>query len=216
MRVVVWGQLARRCPPSSIAGNIVESLRLAVPDIKPMPSMPMIRRMRGELTIAGETIAAIRLAKCRRVLSFGFDESTKKQVSLLSTNVQSEDEHGNKVNVVPRGSSVLCGGTGEKVAEGVRRLFPHLQRLLEELRDGYEKRFGKGSYTGPDPLNIGMHLLAENCILMTDTCTTVRKTSRLVKDMITEAIKGALGNEAWEALTDEQKELKNGALSGHC
>jgi hypothetical protein len=47
--------------------------------------------------------------------------------------VQIEDEHGKKVNVVPRGSSVLC--TGEKVAEGVRRLFAHLQRLLEELRD---------------------------------------------------------------------------------
>jgi hypothetical protein len=103
------------------------------------------------------------------------------------------------------------------VAEGVRRLFAHLQRLLEELCDGYEKRFGKGSYTGPDPLNIGMRLLAENCILMTDTCTTARKTFRLVKDMITEAVKGALGDEAWETLTtDEQKKLKNGALSGHC
>jgi hypothetical protein len=217
LRVVIWGMLARRCPPSSIADNIVETLRLIVPVIEPaMPSKEMIRRMRGELTIAGETMTALRIASCKRVLSFGFDESTKKQVSLLSTNVQIDNEDGDLANVVPRGASVLCGGTGEKVAEGIERLFTHLRRLVDELRAAYDKRWGSGSWRGPDSTRIGMNLLGDRCIIMSDTCTMARKTCRLVQDMVRVSVEAKMGAEAYAALSVQEKSEKAGALAGHC
>ena len=46
--------------------------------------------MRGELAIAGEAIASFRIALSRRIISFGFDESTKYGLSILSTNMQLE------------------------------------------------------------------------------------------------------------------------------
>eukprot|EP00962_Isochrysis_galbana_P027724 scaffold8732_cov133-Isochrysis_galbana.AAC.8 len=57
------------------------------------------------------------------------------QVSLLSTNAQLEQADGSIVNVVPRGVAVLCGGTAEKAKESIERLFEHMRRLLELLRE---------------------------------------------------------------------------------
>ena len=49
--------------------------------------------------------AALRVALCTRIISFGFDESTKFGLSLLSTNTQIEphDAPGTSVDVLMRG-----------------------------------------------------------------------------------------------------------------
>jgi hypothetical protein len=47
-----------------------------------MPSLDLLRKMRGEMTIVGETMAAMRIANCDHVMSFGFHESSKKQARL--------------------------------------------------------------------------------------------------------------------------------------
>jgi hypothetical protein len=80
-RALCWAQLARRTPPSAIAGNIVDTVKMLMPlgtKIK-LPSLDLLRKMRGEMTIAGETMAEMRIADCHHVMSFGFDESSKKQ-----------------------------------------------------------------------------------------------------------------------------------------
>ena len=48
----------------------------------PEMSSDLMHRMRQELTILGETLSAYLLAGCKRVLSFGFDESTKLQARI--------------------------------------------------------------------------------------------------------------------------------------
>lgn len=83
IRIIAYGQLARRVAPAVIAENIADALQVLLPPGPKwaLPSVDLLRKMRTELTIAGETIAALRIAQCKRVLSFGFDESSKKQVS---------------------------------------------------------------------------------------------------------------------------------------
>jgi hypothetical protein len=85
VRVLAWGQLSRRAPPSAVASNISDTVSMLLPHVKmAMPSKDLLRKFRGELVIAGEIMAAMRFAECRRILSFGFDESSKKQVRLPS------------------------------------------------------------------------------------------------------------------------------------
>jgi hypothetical protein len=91
MRELIYGQEARRTPPTAIAANITDVLQLfASEEVVPLPCVREMRRMRGELTVAGECLAAFRVALAKRIISFGFDESTKFGLGLLSSNTQIE------------------------------------------------------------------------------------------------------------------------------
>eukprot|EP00965_Chrysotila_dentata_P020783 688096-Pleurochrysis_carterae.AAC.1 len=70
--------------------------------------------MRSETAIAGEMLAARRVVELRRVISFGFDETTKVRVGTLSTNVQGETPDDRVVDIVLRGAFVIAGGTAEQ------------------------------------------------------------------------------------------------------
>ena len=79
--------------------------------ISTLPAERTINAMRGELTIASEAIAAFRVALCKRIISFGWDESTKFGLGLLSSNTQIEphDAPGTMVDVVMRGATLTAG-----------------------------------------------------------------------------------------------------------
>eukprot|EP00965_Chrysotila_dentata_P100968 3335424-Pleurochrysis_carterae.AAC.1 len=104
VRVLAFGQLARLTPPRAISPNIVECSEA---------TYDAVLKMRSEMAIAGEELAACRAAELRRVIAFGFDETTKFQVGTLSTKVQGETTDGRVVNIVLRGAFVIAGGTAE-------------------------------------------------------------------------------------------------------
>ena len=113
LRVLKWAQLARRTPPSAVARNISDVLAAVGAPQSYDPTDRQLQLMRGELTIAGEAMAAFRFGKARRIISFGFDESTKFGKGILSTNTQLELVDGTRVDVVLRGASLTSGGTSE-------------------------------------------------------------------------------------------------------
>jgi hypothetical protein len=66
MRVLKWAQLGRRTPPSAVNSNITEVLMVYAKEAAvPQPCEKQLRRMRGECTIAGEMIAALRVDQAR-------------------------------------------------------------------------------------------------------------------------------------------------------
>ena len=114
LRVLVWAQLGRRVAPSAVAANIADVIKAYAPKADvPMPCQRRVQIMRGELSIASEAIAAFRVALCKRIVSFGWDESTKFGLGLLSSNTQIETADGNVVDVVMRGATLTAGGTAE-------------------------------------------------------------------------------------------------------
>ena len=113
LRVLKWAQLARRTPPSAVARNISDVLAAVGAPQSYEPTERQLKLMRTELTIAGEAMAAFRFGKARRIVSFGFDESTKFGKGILSTNTQLELDDGKRVDVVLRGASLVAGGKSE-------------------------------------------------------------------------------------------------------
>ena len=108
----------------TINRNITEVLTLyAKEKVVPMACERQMRKLRTEVTIAGEMIAALRVALCVRIISFGFDESTKFGLGLLSTNTQIEphDALGTSVDVVMRGVTLTAGGTAEAISKWTSR-----------------------------------------------------------------------------------------------
>ena len=165
-RPLIYGQLGRRVPPTAIAANIVDVLMVyAREKVVPMPCLQVIRRMRGELTVAGEALAAFRVALAHRVVSFGFDESTKFGMGLLSTNTQIEprDAPGTTIDVVQRGACLTAGGTAEEIVKSIdEKIFAHSRRLLSGWWAEHIALYGQGSWEadgGPSPDSIGLHRL---------------------------------------------------------
>ena len=115
------------------------------------------------MTVAGECLAAFRVALAKRIYTFGFDESTKFGLGLLSSNIQIEphDKPGTSVDVVMRGATLTAGGKSEELAKSIDvKIFSHGRRLLHGWRADHEKSFGPGSWAadgGPDPESVGLH-----------------------------------------------------------
>jgi hypothetical protein len=219
LRPLQWAQLARRTPPTAINANISEVLRVYAPNaVAPQPCERQLQKMRGEVTIAGECIAAFRVAACVRILSFGWDESTKWGLGLLSSNMQIV-EHGapTAVNLVPRGATLTAGGTAKQIAKEIdEKIFLHLRKLLVGWKRCHEAKFGEGSWAaagGPDPECIGMHRLSERTLLQSDTCNAARATKTLVAEMAEAAAreKHGISDAEWGALDSTARAAKSQA-----
>ena len=121
-RRLVWAQLSRGVAPSVIADNIVQVIKATAPWANVQaPTTDFMRKARTEATILGELCEAWRLADLVAVLSFGWDESTKYQTGMMSTNFQvkagekSGVAAGSVIDVLGRGCFVIEGGTAEQV-----------------------------------------------------------------------------------------------------
>ena len=220
IRVLVWSQLARRVPPSAINADITDVLRAMGEDVPPLPSERELKRMRNEVTVAGECLAAFQVALAQRIVSFGFDESTKFGLGLLASNTQIETQEGEIVDVVLRGATLTAGGTSERVAKSVdAKIFSHSRRLLAGWKAEHEKLFKPGSWAadgGPDPTQIGIHRLAEETVIMGDNCNGERKSKRLVATAAMAAKRLEIGNDAWEAMSEEEREAACMSFIGDC
>ena len=215
---IIWAQLERRTAPSAINANITDVLAAFAPDkLVALPCEREIKKKRTELTVAGEAMAAFRVAKCRRVISFGFDESTKFGLGCLSTNMQIVLMDGSLVDVVLRGATLTAGGTAVKIAASIEtKLFVHGRALLTGWRAVHEELHGQGSWAsadGADPQSIGLHRLSENTLLMSDTCNGARATKRLLAAMAELAGQKKIGAEAWTALSEVRRSPPRDALA---
>ena len=223
-RWVIWSQLGAGVSPQRINQNITETLFAYAPEAsRPINVEATIRRMRGEVTIAGEMMAALQLAQCRRIISFGFDESTKWGLGIFSTNLQIEPRSapGTSIDIIPRGATLTAGGTAEAIASDIDvKIFSHCRRMINLFKQAYEKRQGIGSWKRdglPDPDCVGIHMLASSgALVMSDTCNAARACKRLVATAAETAARERIGEAAWTAMTEPQRALSCKCFLGDC
>ena len=217
LRALIWGQLARRTPPSAVGPNVADAARLLAPGApvrEPHPAQ--IRAMRVEMGLAGQAMAASQFASSKRVLCAGFDETTKLQTGLLSTNFQCEMEDGAVRNIVLQGVVIIPGGTAVQVADAMAaRVLGRARGALQGWKDMHEKLNGAGSWTGPNPEDIGLHRLG-GALVMSDTCNGARAAKRLMLQRIAAAVAADIGPAEWEKLSEEQQHKVARAYSGDC
>lgn len=221
LRWLKWAQLARRTPPSAIGRNIADVASVFAPhESYAEPCEAEARALRAEMTIAGEVMAAFQVAQAIRILSFGFDETTKFGNSVLSTNIQVVRPDGTTIDIVLRGAFLIPGGTAVQVAASIEKdLFAHCRRLLCQWRSKHEELHGVGSWErdgGACPDNIGLHRLSEHTLLISDTCNAARCARRLLGTMAVDAAVERIGTADWEALSEQERGEKVANYQGDC
>ena len=222
IHAVRLAQLARGVSPSTTAMNITDVLKLVAPDVEvPGTCTAQAQLLRTEVTVSSQAMAAFKFAMSIRVLSFGWDESTKFGDGVLSCNAQVKYADGTIENICLRGLSILPeGGTSAAVLAHIEtRIFAHSRRLLTEWKVEYEKVNGAGSWAAagyPSSDSIGLHRLAEDTMLSTDKCNGACCTRRMLAEAIMQCIKDKVGIEAWEAMSDEERDRKYKTYRGDC
>ena len=222
LRALRWAQTARGVSPSTVSHNIQDVLNLIAPGLDiPATSTTTNTIVRSEVTLAGEVMAAWKFADCKRIMTAGWDESTKFGNAVFSCNFQVEHKDGRTEDICLRGLSIMpAGGTSRAVLEHIeRRILGYSRNLLSSFMQHFEKKHGAGSWArvgGPSPENIGLHRLCEDTVLMTDTCNGARCTKRMLAEAIIETIKEKVGAEAWEAMSIEERNRKYKLYRGDC
>ena len=171
IRSLRWAQLGRGVAPTTVEANLQDVFALLAPEVQiPAASDSHIHKMRGEVTLAGEAMAAWKFAKAKRIMCFGWDESTKFGNAVFSCNFQVQHEDGSIEDLCLRGLSIMPeGGTSRAVLEHIeKRILSHSRRLLTLWMQTFEKaNGGAGSWAaagGPSPENIGVHRLCEDTV----------------------------------------------------
>ena len=178
-------QLARGVAASTVPANVQDVLQLIAPEL--VIATPCVRSsqlQRGEVTLSGEAMAAWKFAACKRVMTFGWDESTKFGKAVFAVNFQLQSYDGTIEDVCLRGLTILPeGGTSKALLEHIeKRYFVYSRRMLTLWQEAHEKEHGAGSWAaagGPSPENIGLHRLCDDTVLMSDTCNGARCTKRM-------------------------------------
>ena len=99
------------------------------------------------------------------------------------------------------------------------KIFSHARRLLTGWKAKHEQMFGAGSWRadgGPDPSQIGLHRLAESTVIMGDTCNGERKAKRLVASAAEAAKRLEIGDDAWDAMSEDERASKCKSYIGDC
>ena len=215
-------QCARGVAPSTIAANIQDVLAMIAPELEIAATCERQSRMlRGETTLAGEGMAAWKFATSKRIVWFGWDESTKFGDAVFSCHFVIEHYDGTREDICLRGLTILPdGGTSAAVLEHIeKRILSYSRRILTLWMEAHEKLHGAGSWAaagGPSPDNIGLHRLCEDTVLMTDTCNGARCTKRMLAAAIMATIEEKIGKEAWEAMSTEERNEKYMVYRGDC
>eukprot|EP00966_Prymnesium_polylepis_P184914 4285642-Prymnesium_polylepis.1 len=209
--------LARATPPVTAIANYVDAAKHFAPHEKVrQPSLAWARGLRAETTILGEGCAALQVLCAKRIISFGFDETTKRGDGLASTNIQIETQEGEILDVVLRGAFVIPGGTAEQVSAAMEtKLFARCRKILRKWKQVHEDMWGAGTWPFPDPSRLGFHQLG-GALIMSDTCNAARAATRLIMENAARAIEQDIGSEAWALLSDAEKAEKTRTYVGHC
>jgi hypothetical protein len=106
---------------------------------------------RGEVTLTGEAMAALQFAACKRVMTVGWDESTKFTDSVFAIYCQLEMYDGSIIEVFLCGLTILPdGGTSAAILAHIEVRAAHLRLLAchPRLLEGGARARERGGQLG--------------------------------------------------------------------
>ena len=213
-RVIIYSLLAMMCPASAVGAVIVAVVERTAPWLNPVaPTVAAVRKMRFELRLVEEVMAARRVASAHRVRQLGFDETTKFQDPSMVTSVLIEPKPGAKAEVViMRAAYATGGGTSAHLVDAIEdKCFARLRDFLAGWEATCKEMHPDHKWTGPDPVRCGLQALGHGGAIQSDTCTPARCTKRLLAAEVARQVKEK--HPDWGSLSDADQDA---AVRVHC
>ena len=218
VRAMIMEQLVNGTPPTAIPRNIACDAAYLVPFLEvKVPNVQLCRRMRGELRIVTETLAAFRIGKAVNWRQLFTDGTSRRQTALLTAIIAIDGPDGELVPIVVRGAFVATGETSEQQVDDIlERALARGAAKLTRLREVFEELFPGVPHDIPAANEIDISKLGNGGAVCSDNCNPAMKVKRLLKAEIQAAVEAKYDAAAWAALSEEEKAAKRLVLEIDC
>ena len=154
-----------------------------------VPSLRWFQYHREGLGLESYLYTLMRIAKCERILQWGFDETSLDGIGTLNQWVRIE-EAGDVHVLTLECAGLLSGGTASKVGEHVKVFWERGRVAMSMLRE----LLGDAADTYVPLVNGGI-TLSKLCGVMHDTCNSANKIARTVRVLRDESGTALYGEE---------------------
>ncbi len=164
--------------------------------MKDVPSLRWFQFHREGLGLESYLYTLIRIAKCERILQWGFDETSLDGVSTMNQWVRIEE--GGDLHVLTlECAGLLTAGTARKVGEHVRVFWERGKQAITMLRE----QLGAEADTYAPLVNGGVNL-SKLCGVMHDTCHAANAIARTVRVLRDNSGRALYGAEEWGRMAE--------------
>jgi hypothetical protein len=178
--------------------------------MKDVPSLRWFQYHREGLGLESYLYTLMRIAKCERILQWGFDETSLDGVSTMNQWVRIE-EAGELHVVTLECAGLLTGGTARKVGEHVRVFWQRGQQAITMLRE----QLGAEADIFVPVVNGGIDL-SKLCGVMHDTCHAANAIARTVRVLRDDSGRALYGAEEWgRMIGDHEREWLDFLCGNH-
>jgi hypothetical protein len=167
--------------------------------ITEVPTLRWFQYHREGLGLESYLYTLMRIAKCERVLQWGFDETSLDGIGTLNQWVRIE-EAGDVHVLTLECAGLLQGGTACKVGEHVKVFWQRGQVAMTMLRE----LLGAEADTYVPLVNGGI-TLSKLCGVMHDTCNSANKIARTIRVLRDESGSELYGEDEWRRMLGEHE-----------
>ena len=164
-----------------------------------VPSIRWFQYHREGLGLESYLYTLMRIAKCERVLQWGFDETSLDGIATLNQWVRIEEQGAVHVLTLEC-AGLLTGGTALKVGEHVKVFWQRGQQAMTMLREV----MGEEADTYVPLVNGGINL-SKLCGVMHDTCNSANAIARRVRVLRDQSGSELYGEEEWRRMLGEHE-----------
>jgi hypothetical protein len=164
-----------------------------------VPSLRWFQYHREGLGLESYLYTLMRIAKCERVLQWGFDETSLDGVATLNQWVRIE-EAGDVHVLTLECAGLLTGGTALKVGEHVKVFWQRGQEAINMLRE----LLGEEADMYIPVVNGGINL-SKLCGVMHDTCHSANAIARTVRVLRDDSGSELYGEDEWRRMLGEHE-----------
>ena len=165
-----------------------------------VPDMDWFDRLLERIGNESLLCAFVKVARARKVLQFGSDETAIHRQGTYNQWVRIEDDEGQIEVVYIETGGYLVGATAAEVSAHIEKTLERGQSYIDALRE----ELGEDAEEHV-PLEKGGVNLSKLRSLMHDTCNTANATAREIALLVEKEGRELYGDKAWESMPEEER-----------
>ena len=234
--------LVHGSPPTAIPAIITSVAAYLIPFREAhVPGVNFCRRMRSELRVVTETLAALRVSQSGQWRQLFTDGTSRRQTALLTVIIAIDGEDGVLLPIIMRAAFIASGETSVETVKVPACVTPAcvspplslpsmshpqvddiLERVIKRgaaklslLRVIFEELYPGVSHSIPAASELSIAKLSRGAIT-SDNCNGALKVKRLMVEQVQTAVKAEFTDAEWSALSSEQQTSRLLVLEVDC
>jgi hypothetical protein len=213
--------LSTEATAEAIREGIIMNAEFFIPDDEArkgieVPEVRWIQKQREAMGAESWLYGMMAIFQANEVLQFGFDETMLQRTSTMNQWCLMRREEGGEVEVVTiETAGIMVGSTSQDVADLCEKTWKRGQAACLLLREKVRQKVGDDRADELFPMVNGGVMLHKLRSTMHDTCHGANLAAKLIADKKEESAREFYGDEAWEAMSEDDRATSDFRRGNH-